>query len=209
MRLNESSRTFVAPGGTRYSCNGYSTRPRRLNLRLESFLWRSGCVAPMKPLAASGVSFADFEAAIERVVGGLEQRSRVMNARSARRSPIMSADTRWWRASSLTATRSARSASFRAAAVRSATRCKCRKRTGTSCLSKSSRIRKTSALAYLAVLAALRLDSGVPFHVKLAKQAGASRDEVISALLGGATGGREWHHAVLSPRHRGLRCGIV
>lgn len=44
---------------------------------------------------------------------------------------------------------------------------------------------KTSALAYLAVLAALRLDSGVPFHVKLAKQAGASRDEVISALLVG------------------------
>src|SRR6185295_18011452 len=32
---------------------------------------------------------------------------------------------------------------------------------------------------------ALRLDSGVPFHVKLAKQAGASRDEVISALLVG------------------------
>ena len=31
--------------------------------------------------------------------------------------------------------------------------------------------KKTSALAYLAVLAALRLDSGVPFHVKLAKQA--------------------------------------
>jgi cell division protease FtsH len=30
---------------------------------------------------ASGVSFADFEAAIERVLGGLEQRSRVMNAR--------------------------------------------------------------------------------------------------------------------------------
>jgi cell division protease FtsH len=28
---------------------------------------------------ASGVTFADFEAAIERVVGGLEQRSRVMN----------------------------------------------------------------------------------------------------------------------------------
>ena len=43
--------------------------------------------------------------------------------------------------------------------------------------------KKTSALAYLAVLAALRLDSGVPFHVKLAKQAGASRDEVISAVL--------------------------
>ncbi len=30
---------------------------------------------------ASGVSFADFEAAIERVVGGLEQRSKVMNVR--------------------------------------------------------------------------------------------------------------------------------
>ncbi len=45
--------------------------------------------------------------------------------------------------------------------------------------------KKTSALAYLAVLAALRLDSGVPFHVKLAKQAGASRDEVMSALLVG------------------------
>jgi alkylhydroperoxidase/carboxymuconolactone decarboxylase family protein YurZ len=45
--------------------------------------------------------------------------------------------------------------------------------------------KKTSALAYLAVLAALRLDSGVPFHVKLAKDAGASRDEVISALLVG------------------------
>ena len=45
--------------------------------------------------------------------------------------------------------------------------------------------KKTSALAYLAVLAALRLDSGVPFHVKLAKQAGASRDGVLSALLVG------------------------
>ena len=44
---------------------------------------------------------------------------------------------------------------------------------------------KTSALAYLAVLAALRLDSGVPFRVKLAKQAGASRDEMISAVLVG------------------------
>lgn len=44
---------------------------------------------------------------------------------------------------------------------------------------------KTRHLAYLAVLAALRLESGVPFHVKLAKQAGASREEVISALLVG------------------------
>jgi alkylhydroperoxidase/carboxymuconolactone decarboxylase family protein YurZ len=29
------------------------------------------------------------------------------------------------------------------------------------------------------------LDSDVPFHVKIAKQAGASQDEVISALLVG------------------------
>jgi alkylhydroperoxidase/carboxymuconolactone decarboxylase family protein YurZ len=45
--------------------------------------------------------------------------------------------------------------------------------------------KKTAHLAYLAVLAALRLESGVPFHVKLAKAAGASRDEVISSLLVG------------------------
>lgn len=44
---------------------------------------------------------------------------------------------------------------------------------------------KTSALAYLAVLAALRLESGIPFHVQSAKQAGASREEVISAVLVG------------------------
>jgi alkylhydroperoxidase/carboxymuconolactone decarboxylase family protein YurZ len=45
--------------------------------------------------------------------------------------------------------------------------------------------KKTAALAYLAVLAALRLESGVPFHVQTAKQLGASRDEVISAILVG------------------------
>lgn len=44
---------------------------------------------------------------------------------------------------------------------------------------------KTAALAYLAVLAALGLESGVPFHVKSAKEAGASRAEVISAILVG------------------------
>ena len=42
---------------------------------------------------------------------------------------------------------------------------------------------KTSHLVYIGVLAALRLVSGVPFHVKLAKQAGASREEVVSAIL--------------------------
>jgi len=45
--------------------------------------------------------------------------------------------------------------------------------------------KKTEELAYLAVLAALRLESGVPFHVQSAKQAGASREEIISAILVG------------------------
>jgi alkylhydroperoxidase/carboxymuconolactone decarboxylase family protein YurZ len=45
--------------------------------------------------------------------------------------------------------------------------------------------KKTEELTYLAVLAALRMESGVPFHVKMAKQAGATRDEVISAILVG------------------------
>ena len=45
--------------------------------------------------------------------------------------------------------------------------------------------KKTSALAYLAVLAALRSESGVPFHAQTAKRLGASREEVISAILVG------------------------
>jgi alkylhydroperoxidase/carboxymuconolactone decarboxylase family protein YurZ len=49
----------------------------------------------------------------------------------------------------------------------------------------SSLDKKTEELAYLAVLAALRLESGVPFHAQLAKQKGASREEVISAILVG------------------------
>jgi alkylhydroperoxidase/carboxymuconolactone decarboxylase family protein YurZ len=44
---------------------------------------------------------------------------------------------------------------------------------------------KTQALSYLAVLAALRLESGIAFHVAHAKEAGATRDEVISAVLVG------------------------
>jgi alkylhydroperoxidase/carboxymuconolactone decarboxylase family protein YurZ len=44
---------------------------------------------------------------------------------------------------------------------------------------------KTGALAYLAVLAALERSSGIPYHVQAAKQAGASRQEVISAILVG------------------------
>jgi alkylhydroperoxidase/carboxymuconolactone decarboxylase family protein YurZ len=45
--------------------------------------------------------------------------------------------------------------------------------------------KKTAALAYLAVLAALRLESGIPFHVQTAKQLGATREEVVSAILVG------------------------
>jgi alkylhydroperoxidase/carboxymuconolactone decarboxylase family protein YurZ len=44
---------------------------------------------------------------------------------------------------------------------------------------------KTGALAYLAVLAVLERPSGIPFHVQAAKVAGATREEVISAVLVG------------------------
>ncbi|MDR0335114.1 MAG: carboxymuconolactone decarboxylase family protein [Methanomassiliicoccaceae archaeon] len=45
--------------------------------------------------------------------------------------------------------------------------------------------KKTEELAYIAVLAAVRSESGLPFHVKMAKAKGATRDEVISAVLVG------------------------
>lgn len=44
---------------------------------------------------------------------------------------------------------------------------------------------KTEELAYLAVLAASGMESGLPFHVASAVRAGATRDEVVSALLVG------------------------
>ncbi|WP_334073992.1 MULTISPECIES: carboxymuconolactone decarboxylase family protein [Paenibacillus] len=44
---------------------------------------------------------------------------------------------------------------------------------------------KTEELAYIAVLAASRLESGIPFHVKHAKSLGATREEIISAVLVG------------------------
>lgn len=44
---------------------------------------------------------------------------------------------------------------------------------------------KTQSLAYIAVLAAVRLESGLAFHVAEAKAAGASRADVISAVLTG------------------------
>lgn len=45
--------------------------------------------------------------------------------------------------------------------------------------------RKTAEIAYIAVLAALRLESGIPFHVRAARDNGVSRQEVISAILVG------------------------
>jgi alkylhydroperoxidase/carboxymuconolactone decarboxylase family protein YurZ len=42
---------------------------------------------------------------------------------------------------------------------------------------------KTKSLAYLSVLAALGLASGIPFHVQHAKSLGATRNEVIGAVL--------------------------
>ena len=44
---------------------------------------------------------------------------------------------------------------------------------------------KTEELAYLAVLAAVRLESGLSFHVKMAKSHGATRDEIVSSILVG------------------------
>jgi len=44
---------------------------------------------------------------------------------------------------------------------------------------------KTEELAYIAVLAAVRLESGLPFHVKMAKAKGAAREEIISSILAG------------------------
>ena len=45
--------------------------------------------------------------------------------------------------------------------------------------------KKTSALAYLAVISALRLEIGIPYHVQSAKGTCATREEVISAMLVG------------------------
>ncbi|MGF0524265.1 carboxymuconolactone decarboxylase family protein [Agrobacterium pusense] len=44
---------------------------------------------------------------------------------------------------------------------------------------------KTQSLIYIGILAALRLESGIGFHVMEAKSHGASRDDIISAVLTG------------------------
>ncbi|MGW8144080.1 MAG: carboxymuconolactone decarboxylase family protein [Anaerolineales bacterium] len=45
--------------------------------------------------------------------------------------------------------------------------------------------KKTGGLAYLSVLAALNRVSGIPFHVVSLKEQGATREEIISAILVG------------------------
>ncbi|KGK88535.1 carboxymuconolactone decarboxylase family protein [Clostridium sp. HMP27] len=47
----------------------------------------------------------------------------------------------------------------------------------------SSLNKKTEEIAYIAVMAAVGLESGIPFHVKVAKEQGATRDEIKSAVL--------------------------
>jgi alkylhydroperoxidase/carboxymuconolactone decarboxylase family protein YurZ len=42
---------------------------------------------------------------------------------------------------------------------------------------------KTHELAYLAVLSALQMTGGIPYHAKQAKETGASLEEVKSAVL--------------------------
>nr|WP_288826421.1 carboxymuconolactone decarboxylase family protein [uncultured Clostridium sp.] len=45
--------------------------------------------------------------------------------------------------------------------------------------------KKTEELAYIAVMAVMRLESGLPFHVQMAKSHGATREEIISSVLVG------------------------
>ncbi|MDS1028887.1 carboxymuconolactone decarboxylase family protein [Bacillota bacterium LX-D] len=42
---------------------------------------------------------------------------------------------------------------------------------------------KMGEIAYIAVLAAVGLESGIPFHVKRAKELGATREDIKSAIL--------------------------
>lgn len=53
-------------------------------------------------------------------------------------------------------------------------------------LDKASNLdKKTEEIAYLAVLSSNGMLSGISFHVKMAKLNGASREEIISAILVG------------------------
>lgn len=44
---------------------------------------------------------------------------------------------------------------------------------------------KTQSLVYIGILAAMRLEGGLAFHVQEAKAHGASRNEIIGAVLAG------------------------
>ena len=44
---------------------------------------------------------------------------------------------------------------------------------------------KTEELVYIGILAAARMEGGLPFHVSHAKSLGATREEIISAILVG------------------------
>lgn len=44
---------------------------------------------------------------------------------------------------------------------------------------------KTEELVYIGILASIRMNSGLTFHVKHAKSLGATREEIISAILAG------------------------
>ncbi|MFB6468272.1 carboxymuconolactone decarboxylase family protein [Cytobacillus sp. Hz8] len=47
----------------------------------------------------------------------------------------------------------------------------------------SSLDKRTEEIAYIAVMAAVGFESGLPFHVKSAKEYGATRDDIKSAVL--------------------------
>jgi len=44
---------------------------------------------------------------------------------------------------------------------------------------------KTEELVYIGIMSAARLESGLPFHVAHARSLGATREEIISAVLTG------------------------
>lgn len=63
---------------------------------------------------------------------------------------------------------------------------------------------KTRALVYIGILAALRLESGLPFHVAHAQRLGATRSDVISAVLTGLPAAGMAVVAALPAAMRGL-----
>jgi alkylhydroperoxidase/carboxymuconolactone decarboxylase family protein YurZ len=48
---------------------------------------------------------------------------------------------------------------------------------------------KTSSLVHIGIIAALGLENGLPLHVAMARDAGATKDEIISAILIGLPDG--------------------